>query len=101
MFFKVLMGCRPTIPEHMPEAFQKLMVECWDTDADKRPTFEEVLQRLQVCTSLPACLQCLDQSIPACSEAQSWLAHHHHHVQSIMQRRPISSTVAWCLSPYV
>ena len=42
------MGCRPTIPEHMPEDFQKLMVQCWDTDAEKRPTFEEILKRLQV-----------------------------------------------------
>ena len=42
------MGCRPTIPEHMPKAFQDLMVECWDTDAEKRPPFEEVLKRLQV-----------------------------------------------------
>ena len=48
VFFKVLMGCRPTIPEHMPEDFQKLMVQCWDTDAEKRPTFEEILKRLQV-----------------------------------------------------
>ena len=48
VFFKVLMGCRPSIPEHMPEDFQKLMVQCWDTDAEKRPTFEEILKRLQV-----------------------------------------------------
>ena len=48
VFFKVLMGCRPTIPEHMPEPFVKLMMECWDTDPEKRPTFEEILRRLQV-----------------------------------------------------
>jgi len=47
VFFKVLMGCRPTVPEHMPKAFVELMTECWDTDAEKRPTFEEVLKRLQ------------------------------------------------------
>ena len=49
------MGCRPTIPEHMPKAFQDLMVECWDTDAEKRPTFEEVLKRLQVSVSRLPC----------------------------------------------
>ena len=50
------MGCRPNIPEHMPKAFQDLMVECWDTDPEKRPPFEEVLKRLQVSVS---CLPCL------------------------------------------
>ena len=59
VFFKVLMGCRPTIPEHMPKAFQELMVECWDTSADKRPTFEEVLKRLQARVPRACCLSCL------------------------------------------
>ncbi len=48
VFFKVLMGCRPAVPEHMPEPFVKLMMECWDTVPEKRPTFEEILRRLQV-----------------------------------------------------
>ena len=47
VFFKVLMGCRPHIPEHMPEGFKALMEECWDTDASKRPLFDEILRRLQ------------------------------------------------------
>ncbi|CAL5227539.1 g10528 [Coccomyxa viridis] len=57
VFFKVLMGCRPTIPEHMPKAFQDLMVECWDTDAEKRPTFEEVLKRLQLAQDMQPSLE--------------------------------------------
>ena len=48
VFFKVLMGCRPNMPESMPEGFRKLMMDCWDTDATKRPPFEEVHRRLQV-----------------------------------------------------
>ena len=53
------MGCRPNIPEHMPKAFQDLMVECWDTDPEKRPPFEEVLKRLQVSVS------CLCSKVPS------------------------------------
>ncbi len=48
VFFKVLMGCRPNMPESMPEGFRKLMMDCWDTDATKRPPFEEVHRKLQV-----------------------------------------------------
>ncbi|EIE23924.1 kinase-like protein [Coccomyxa subellipsoidea C-169] len=48
VFFKVLMGCRPNMPESMPEGFRKLMMDCWDTDATKRPPFEEVHRRLQL-----------------------------------------------------
>ncbi|BDA46412.1 probable mitogen-activated protein kinase kinase kinase 11 [Coccomyxa sp. Obi] len=47
VFFKVLMGCRPNVPASMPEGFQQLMKDCWDTDAAKRPPFEEVHRRLQ------------------------------------------------------
>jgi hypothetical protein len=42
------MGCRPTVPGHMPPDFQALMQQCWDTDAAQRPPFDEVLRRLQV-----------------------------------------------------
>ena len=63
VFFKVLMGCRPHIPEHMPEGFKVLMEECWDTDASKRPPFDEILRRLQACNllallPLPSCSAC-------------------------------------------
>ena len=58
------MGCRPNIPEHMPDEFQKLMSQCWDTDAEKRPTFEEVLKRLQVgaCHTRCACPEDVNKS---------------------------------------
>jgi hypothetical protein len=48
VFFKVLMGYRPNIPDTMPAAFRPLMVACWDTDPTKRPPFEEVLRQLRV-----------------------------------------------------
>lgn len=37
---------RPVLPEDTPEAVQSLISDCWQKEADKRPTFKEVVERL-------------------------------------------------------
>eukprot|EP01029_Cantina_marsupialis_P032164 TRINITY_DN959_c0_g1_i1.p1 TRINITY_DN959_c0_g1~~TRINITY_DN959_c0_g1_i1.p1 ORF type:complete len:377 (+),score=92.92 TRINITY_DN959_c0_g1_i1:97-1227(+) len=39
-------GRRPKIPNYCPEEYAKLMSDCWDDDADKRPVFTTILSRL-------------------------------------------------------
>eukprot|EP01102_Stenamoeba_stenopodia_P019173 TRINITY_DN7157_c0_g2_i2.p1 TRINITY_DN7157_c0_g2~~TRINITY_DN7157_c0_g2_i2.p1 ORF type:complete len:620 (-),score=130.31 TRINITY_DN7157_c0_g2_i2:21-1622(-) len=38
---------RPTIPETCPEDFAKLIRDCWSADQSARPSFTDVIQRLQ------------------------------------------------------
>ncbi|KAK9822208.1 hypothetical protein WJX81_005892 [Elliptochloris bilobata] len=47
VFFKVLTGFRPEIPESAPAPYAQLMAACWSDDADKRPPFDAVLRELQ------------------------------------------------------
>ena len=46
---KVLEGLRPTVvnKDAMPKDFVKLMVECWDFDPKKRPSFDIIVKRLK------------------------------------------------------
>lgn len=48
VFFKVLTGFRPALPEGAPPAYAELMAACWSEDADQRPPFDDVLRELQV-----------------------------------------------------
>lgn len=38
---------RPPIPPYCHPDIAKLMVQCWDQNPDNRPTFEEIVQRLE------------------------------------------------------
>ena len=38
---------RPTIPENTPPKLRDLIVNCWDADPVKRPTFAQILQMLE------------------------------------------------------
>ncbi|GBB92122.1 hypothetical protein RclHR1_01970004 [Rhizophagus clarus] len=39
-------GLRPKIPEHIPKIFVDLIMKCWDTKAENRPTAKELYQIL-------------------------------------------------------
>ena len=42
VFFKVIMGYRPPVPEGMPEGYRDLMTASWHEDPAQRPPFEDV-----------------------------------------------------------
>lgn len=44
----VLRGERPPVPSNMPPQYALLMQRCWDPDAAKRPTFEQVVACLEL-----------------------------------------------------
>eukprot|EP01125_Pyxidicula_operculata_P008052 TRINITY_DN2723_c0_g2_i1.p1 TRINITY_DN2723_c0_g2~~TRINITY_DN2723_c0_g2_i1.p1 ORF type:complete len:520 (-),score=121.37 TRINITY_DN2723_c0_g2_i1:64-1623(-) len=41
-------GERPSLPEDMHPCLKKLLEDCWQPKADKRPSFEEIIARLNV-----------------------------------------------------
>ncbi|KAK8897592.1 hypothetical protein M9Y10_015551 [Tritrichomonas musculus] len=43
---KVTKGERPDIGINIPKSYVKLIQDCWSQEADKRPTFDEILDRL-------------------------------------------------------
>jgi hypothetical protein len=44
----VLRGERPPVPNGMPPQYALLMQRCWDEDAAKRPTFEQVIACMEL-----------------------------------------------------
>ncbi len=40
-------GLRPNIPEYCPKEYAQLIRECWDTDPTKRPSFQDIVKRLE------------------------------------------------------
>lgn len=55
IFYKALMGFRPSVPPDMHVGLKTLMEECWHADPNRRPAIADVLARLRV-HALPACL---------------------------------------------
>jgi tRNA A-37 threonylcarbamoyl transferase component Bud32 len=47
IFVVATQGQRPTIPSYCPPEWEQLIEDCWQEDPDKRPTFEEIIQRLE------------------------------------------------------
>ncbi|CAM6057408.1 unnamed protein product [Sphagnum tenellum] len=47
VYGKVLAGERPKLPGHIDTRLSSLIQMCWDTDAEKRPTFSEICSCLQ------------------------------------------------------
>ncbi|KAK9906630.1 hypothetical protein WJX75_005201 [Coccomyxa subellipsoidea] len=47
VFYKVLMGFRPTIPADMAVGFRNVMEACWQPNDAARPTFDVILRCLQ------------------------------------------------------
>jgi serine/threonine protein kinase len=43
----ILAGMRPPIPEGCPKLLKNLIEDCWQNEAGKRPTFDEICKRLQ------------------------------------------------------
>lgn len=43
----VLIGQREELPKGCPEGYIELMQQCWDHDAQKRPTIDQILNQLQ------------------------------------------------------
>lgn len=46
---EILLGARPRFDANWapPELIQKMMKDCWEKDADKRPTAQELITKLQ------------------------------------------------------
>ena len=42
----IINGKRPDVPKDFPSFWAKLMVECWDADYKKRPSFNEIADRV-------------------------------------------------------
>ena len=47
---RIQRGERPHIEPHWPKPFVDVMVRCWETLPQKRISFKEVLQKLEVAT---------------------------------------------------
>jgi hypothetical protein len=47
IFSVVNAGMRPEIPEDMPPAYRALMESCWQTEADSRPVFDDIMAALK------------------------------------------------------
>jgi len=43
----ILQGLRPTIPDTSPRDYTRLIEDCWNKDVNRRPSFSEILRRLQ------------------------------------------------------
>jgi mitogen-activated protein kinase kinase kinase 7 len=47
-------GARPPLVRNCPPPIEKLMMQCWDQDASKRPSMEEIVKKMEViCSLLP------------------------------------------------
>lgn len=44
---KVMAGERPVIPRDWPREWAELMGACWHNEPERRPTFKEVVRRLE------------------------------------------------------
>jgi serine/threonine protein kinase len=40
-------GLRPTIPTSCPQDYSRLMMDCWQVDPQRRPTYSEIIKRLK------------------------------------------------------
>ncbi|PNH11684.1 putative serine/threonine-protein kinase [Tetrabaena socialis] len=47
----MLNGGRPVLPLWLPPAFSRLVVQCWAQRPKERPSFPEILRRLDTITS--------------------------------------------------
>ena len=43
---------RPQMPENTPKEITDIAIECWNEDANKRPTFAQISQKLVDLTQL-------------------------------------------------
>lgn len=43
----VIEGLRPTMPQALNKNAQKIITDCWQDDPEKRPNFEEIVERLK------------------------------------------------------
>eukprot|EP00948_MAST-09A_sp_MAST-9A-sp1_P003083 g3083.t1 len=47
LVLKICRGFRPPVPPSMPRPLVELMVDCWDINPQKRPTFHDIVMRMQ------------------------------------------------------
>jgi hypothetical protein len=47
VFYKVMMGYRPPVPQEMLAGYSDLMQACWDEDPQNRPPFSDIVQFLR------------------------------------------------------
>lgn len=54
ILWQVSKGTRPAFIENCPKPIENLMVDCWDSDPDKRPTMEQVVETMKkLCKYFP------------------------------------------------
>jgi hypothetical protein len=58
---------RPKIPSHCPASLKTLMDDCWNSDPTKRPSFEQIVQRLDAAF--------FEEAIRDRVARQKWLEH--------------------------
>ena len=51
VFMKVVKGERPCCKVGFPEDLQKMVEQCWESQPNMRPSVEEVLECLEVCST--------------------------------------------------
>merc|ERR1712167_131213 len=44
----VLENKRPSVPKNVPDGYGGLMVSCWSQEPSSRPTFDEIIGRLEL-----------------------------------------------------
>jgi WD40 repeat protein/serine/threonine protein kinase len=74
---------RETIPDECPESFKQLILDCWETDPDKRPSAQAIVERLEALGAefepyhhslIKACEKLENLIHPRRKEAQSYIA---------------------------
>ena len=45
-------SARPALPDTLPRALQEVITRAWDTDPAARPSADEMLSALELCTSV-------------------------------------------------
>ena len=46
--YAVANGLRPPVPAYCPREYAEIMVRSWDADPEKRPSFDDILDAIQV-----------------------------------------------------
>ncbi|CAG8768112.1 7927_t:CDS:2 [Gigaspora margarita] len=46
LVFDIFMGCRPQLPQEIPQCLKKLLSKCWNVNPNERPTMQQIHKKL-------------------------------------------------------